>query len=214
MLPIAPVGLVYAPAKIFVGGDPAATADNVRHFGGLLHAAMACDLAHQLICVFLIIALYKLFRPVNEFLAKQVVIFGALLSVPIMFINVLNDVAAEFLANQPLYQNAFDTDQINALIYLFMQLHGQGIVVASIFWGIWLIPFGMLVIRCGFIPKIFGYLLFLAGAGYIVNSFTSLVLPEYASIVSPIAGATNIAEVPIIFWLAFWGARTNSKVPA
>jgi hypothetical protein len=48
--------------------------------------------------VFLALALYRLFKPVDEGLAKQMLILGALVSVPIVFANVLSDIAALFPA--------------------------------------------------------------------------------------------------------------------
>lgn len=212
MVPIAPIGLVYAPAKLFVANDPAATAQRIQSHLGLLHAAIATDIIHQLICVFLVLALYRLFKPVNEYLAKQVVIFGALLSVPIMFVNVLSDVAANFLVNGKDYLSAFSSSQLDVLAYMFMHLHLQGLNVASVFWGLWLFPFGLLAIRCGFIPKVFGWLLLLAGAGYTVNAFAALVLPQFAAQVAKFAGPLSAAELPIIFWLAFWGAKAGADV--
>ena len=90
-----------------------------------------------------------------------------------------------------------------------MRLHGDGITVASVFWGLWLFPFGMLVIRSGFIPRVFGVLLIIAGVAYLASAFATLVLPRYEPLVSKVAGPLEIAEVPIIFWLLIWGAKTR-----
>ena len=95
-----------------------------------------------------------------------------------------------------------------ALANLFTVLHGQGIQVVSVFWGLWLFPFGLLVIRSGFIPRVLGYLLFVAGAAYVVGSFVALVVPQYDAVIQPIATVLAIAEIPIVFWLLIWGART------
>jgi hypothetical protein len=54
---------------------------------------------------------------------------------------------------------------LDALAYLFVRLHEHGIIVASIFWGLWLFPFGRLILRCGFIPRALGALLLVAGVG-------------------------------------------------
>ena len=81
--------------------------------------------------------------------------------------------------------------------------------MASIFWGLWLFPFGLLVIRSGFIPRVFGFLLMIAGVAYVASSFTTLVLPRYAELVSKIALPLEVGEVPIIFWLLIRGARTR-----
>ena len=164
---------------------------------------------HQVIVIFLVLALYRLFKPVDEFLAKQVVILGALVSVPIMFVNVLNDVAALVFAQGADYLTVFEKPQRDALAYFFLQLHGQGVTVASIFWGLWLFPFGLLVIRSGFIPRVFGVLLMIAGAGYVASAFATLVMPRLEPFISKVAFPLAFAEVPIIFWLLIWGAKTE-----
>lgn len=206
---IAPFGLLYVPGKLFVSGNATATADNIRASEGLLRIGIASELVHQAIAVFLVLALYRLFQPVDESLARQVVILGALVSVPIMFVNVLNHVAALILVGGADFLSVFEKPELDALAYLFVRLHEYGITVASIFWGLWLFPFGMLVIRSGFIPRVLGYLLMVAGFGYLAAAFATLVVPEYAPLVSKIALPLEVGELPIIFWLAIWGARTR-----
>jgi hypothetical protein len=203
----APIGLLYVPGRLIVFGDAAATADNLRSSGWLLRIGMASELVHQVIVIFLVLALYRLFKEVDETLAVQTVILGALVSVPIMFVNVLNEIAALVLVGGADFLAVFDRPQLDALAYLFLRLHGQGITVTSIFWGLWLFPFGMLVIRSGFIPRVFGVLLMIAGSAYLASAFATLVVPRFAPLVGTIAGPLEIAEVPIIFWLVIWGAK-------
>src|ERR1035438_1248394 len=87
----------------------------------------------------------------SESQASLMVILGALVSVPIVFMNVVCELAAQTLVSGPKYLSVFNKDQLDALAYLFFRLHGQAIIVAGIFWGLWLFPFGALVIRSGFI---------------------------------------------------------------
>jgi hypothetical protein len=205
---IAPVGLLYVPGKLIVSGNATATADNIRASAWLLRIGIASELIHQVIGVFLVLALYALFKAVNEAHAKQMVILGALVSVPIMFVNVLNEIAALVLVKGADFLSVFARPQLDALAYLFLRLHSQGITVASIFWGLWLFPFGMLVIRSGFIPRVFGFLLMIAGSAYLASSFATLIVPQVAPLVGQFALPLEVAEVPIVFWLAIWGART------
>jgi len=203
----APIGLEYVPGKLIVTGDATATADRIRSSEALLRVGIGSELFHQAVCIFLALALYRLFKPVSENLARQLVVLGALVSVPIMFLNVVNEVAALTLVSGAGYLSAFSKPQLDALAYLFIRMHGQGIVVASIFWGLWLFPFGLLVMRCGFIPRFLGVLLLIAGVAYLVAAFGTLLMPKVGHTVGPIAGILEIAEVPIIFWLLIWGAR-------
>ena len=204
---IAPIGLMYVPGKLIVSGNATATADNLRAFEGLLRLGIASELIHQAVAVFLVLALYRLFKPVDDMLAKQLLILGALVSVPIVFVNVVNDIAALLLVSGADFLSVFTKPELDALAYLFVRLHSHGITVASIFWGLWLFPFGMLVIRSRFIPPVLGYLLMIAGVGYLASAFTTLVLPQYAPLVNKLALALELGELPIIVWLAIWGAR-------
>jgi hypothetical protein len=207
----APFGLLYVPGKLVVSGNASATADNIRASESLLRFGIASELIHQIIAVFLVLALYRLFKAVDESLARQLVIFGALLSVPIMFVNVLNYVGALILVSGADFLTVFGTPQLDALAYLFVRLHERGITVASVFWGLWLFPFGMLVVRSGFIPRVFGDLLMIAGLGYVASSFVTLVLPQHAPLVTQVVAPLQFAELPIIFWLAIRGAKTNAR---
>jgi hypothetical protein len=204
----APIGLVYVPSKLIVSGNPAATIDNLRASDSLLRVGIGSELIHQVIGIFLVLALYRLFKAVNEKYAVLMVIFS-LLSVPIMFLNVLNDIAALVLVSGADFLSVFEKHQLDAQAYLFVRLHSQGIIVAAIFWGLWLFPFGILIIRSGFIPRVLGVLLFIAGSAYLASSFTTLLLPRYAPLVNQFAMILEVAELPIIFWLLIWGAKTK-----
>ena len=205
LLVTAPFGLLYVPGKVMVYGDAAATAAHLRASEGLVRAGMASELIHQTIVIFLVLALYRLFRGIDEMLARQLVVLGALVSVPIMFLNVLNQVAALMLVSGQSFLTVFPPDQLDALAYFFMRLHDRGITIASIFWGLWLFPFGLLAIRSGFIPRVFGWLLLVAGTAYLASAFTTLVLPAYGGAVGQVASLLELAEVPIILWMVVRG---------
>jgi len=109
--------------------------------------------------------------------------------------------------------STFDQHQLDSLSYLFFRLHGQALVVAQIFWGLWLFPFGVLVVRSHFIPRFLGYLLWIAAFGYIANSAAALLMPAYRQAVAQFADPLQMAELPIIFWLLIWGAKVK-PIPA
>ena len=204
----APIGLVFVPGKIIVPGNAAATIDRLRASTSLLRIGIGSELFHQIIGIFLVLALYRLFKAVNQKYAVLMVIFS-LLGLPIVFLNVLNEIAAIILVSGADFLSAFDKRQLDALAYLFLRLHSHGIIVAAIFWGLWLFPFGMLIIRSGFIPRFLGVLLFIAGFAYLADSFATLVLTRYAPFVGKYAMILMAAELPIMFWLLIWGTKTK-----
>ncbi len=202
-------GLIYVPGKLIVTGDATATATHIRASETLFRFGIASELIGFIMFIFVVLALYRLFKGVNERRALAMAIL-LLVSIPISLLNVLNDIAALVLVSGADFLSVVDKGQLDALAYLFVRLHGQGFVLAQIFWGLWLFPFGILVIRSGFIPRFLGYLLFIAGSGYLASSFTSLILPAYRQLVDQFTMVLTAGELPIIFWLLIWGAKDQS----
>ena len=204
-----PFALLYVPGKLFVKGDAAATADRIRSSESLLRMGIGAELIGFAGFIFVGLALYRLFKPVAEGPALAMLILD-LVSVPISFACVLGEIAALDFAGggggAP-FLSAFNGPQRDALAYLSLRLHGQGFLVAGVFWGLWLLPFGICVMRSGFIPRILGILLMIAGCGYVASSLADLALPQYAHAVGRVTEVTNLGELPIIFWLLIWGAR-------
>jgi hypothetical protein len=202
----APFALIYVPNTLIVKGDATATANHIRASETLFRLGIASELFGFIMFIFVVLALYRLFKGVNEKHALAMAIL-LLISLPISLVNGLNDLAALILLSGADFLSVFEARQLDALAYVFVRLHGQGFVVAQIFWGLWLFPFGILVIRSGFIPRVLGYSLFIAGFGNVASSFTSLLPLPYAPVVDRIASVLTAAELPIIFWLLIWGAK-------
>jgi uncharacterized protein DUF4386 len=203
---VGPVALKIVPDRLFVFGNATETAARVVSQESLLRMGMASELFGQVAVIFLALALFRLFRGVSESLSRQLLALGALVSVPIAFVTVVFELAALILFKGGGFLTVFDKAQLDALGYLFIRMHGSGIMVASIFWGLWLIPFGMLVVRSRFMPRIIGYLLFAGAAGYLSYATAAVLFPAYASQVGDVAKILEIGEIPIVFWLAIWGA--------
>jgi hypothetical protein len=203
---------VYVNGKIFVRDDATATANNIRASDTLLRLGIAAELIGSIIFIFVVLALYRLFKPVSEKHAMAMAIL-LLISTPISLLAVLGEVAALIVTGGANFLSSFDQHQLDGLSYLFFRLHGQALVVAQIFWGLWLFPFGLLVIRSGFIPRFLGYLLWIAAFGHITNSFAAVLLPAQRQAIAQFADILQMAELPIIFWLLIWGAK-GKAIPA
>ena len=67
----APIGLLWVPRRLFVTGDAVATAQRIRASEMTLRIGVASELFHQVVCVYLVLALYRLFRRVDEGQARQ-----------------------------------------------------------------------------------------------------------------------------------------------
>jgi uncharacterized protein DUF4386 len=199
---------VYVNGKIFVRDDAAATANNIRASETLLRAGVASELIGSIIFIFVVLALYRLFKGVSEKHAMAMAVL-LLISTPISLLSVMGEIAALILAGGADFLSTFDQHQLDSLSYLFFRLHGQTLVISQIFWGLWLFPFGILVIRSGFIPRFLGYLLWIAAFGHLANSATALLWPAGRQAVAQFADLLQMAELPIIFWLLIWGAKVK-----
>jgi hypothetical protein len=83
-------------------------------------------------------------------------------------LNTLNQVAALLVLSGADYLTVFTADQSQSLMMFFLNLNEQGILIASIFWGLWLFPIGTLIYESRYFPKILGHLMILAGFGYLL----------------------------------------------
>jgi Domain of unknown function (DUF4386) len=204
----APIALLYVPSHIIVSGSSAATVNNLIAHEFLFRLSVVSQLFSIIIFMFLALALYRLFNQVNDFQSKLLVAF-VLLQVPMTFIFETLSYTALMIAKGEILQ-AVQTEQRQALVMMLLKIHGYGLVAAEIFWGLWLLPFGQLVYKSGFIPKIFGFLLCYGGVCWIADSITSLLFPSYSPLVSEIVLKTGwIGEIPIMLWLLIKGVKTN-----
>jgi uncharacterized protein DUF4386 len=200
--------IIYVPSRLIVSDNAAATANRILASERLFRLGIVSELTCAAEFVFLLWVLYRLLGPVNRTHASLMVIMG-LLQIPIMFVNVLNEIdALALLRGGADFLSVFDQPQRQALAMQFLNLHGEGFVVAGIFWGLWLFPFGILVFKSGFLPRILGVLLIAACFGYLADSLTSLLLPSYEHVVSQIADVPlTLGEPAIILWLLIRGAK-------
>jgi hypothetical protein len=202
-------GIVIVPLNLIVRGDATATADRIRSSEPLFRLGIASELIAATTFIFLALALWRLFKGVSEEQASLMVTL-VLVSVPISFLNVLNEIAALVLLSGPDFLAVFGKPQLDALALLFLGLHSQGFGLAAIFWGLWLLPLGVLVIGSGFAPRVLGFLVILAGIAYLADSFTSLLLPHYRPLVSIVALFFEaLGELSMIGWLLITGAKAQ-----
>jgi len=210
LLMAAPLRLIYIPSKLFVTGDPAATANNIAAHSTLFRLGIAADLWCGVVLIFLTLAFYRLFRGTSRFLAVLVVILGGVLPAAIDFSNVVHDMAALTLIRGPEYLSVFDTQQRYALARFFLDLHHKQIIAAEVLWGLWLLPLGLLVYRSGLFPriagKVVGVWLILNCFAYLAISYTALFHPQYEQRVFNMLFPLECGELALMLLLLIKGA--------
>ena len=205
-------GLMYVPSKIIVDGNAAATANNIMSFELLFRMGIVSNLIGQIGFIFQILILYRLLKEVNKTHAMLMVIL-VLVSVPIAFLNNLNQLGALIVLSGSGYLKALPPNNLNALMMLFLDLYNNGIFIVEILWALWLFPFGYLVFKSGFIPKIFGVLLIISCFSYLIGSITYLLIPHYYDIISKFTIApAALGEFSIILWLLIKGVKEEKII--
>lgn len=197
LIPLGVFGMLYIPSTLFVEGDIAATARNIVANEDLFRASILTALVTQIVQIFVVFYLYKVLEPVSRSAAVLMVVF-ILLGVPIAMLNELNQVAVLMV---------LDGTGSADLVGLFLSLHHAGIVIAQIFWGLWLLPMGYLVFKSGFLPKVIGLLLVVAGSGYLADSVLFFVAPEFGI---TFAEFTFLGELLITLWLLIKGVDVDA----
>jgi hypothetical protein len=204
---VGPLRLMYIPMTLFVHGNASATANNIAAHETLFRLGIVGDLFCGTIIIFIALALYRLFKGVDQNLAVLVVILGGVLPAAIDFFIVLNDAAALILVRGADFLSVFGKPQRDALAMLFLRMHDQEMLAAEIFWGLWLFPLGILVYKSRFLPRFLGVWLMINGLGYLAMSFTGLLLPHYANAVGNITFPVLTGEVAFVLWLLIKGAK-------
>lgn len=200
--------LIYVPSSLLVLDDVAVTASNISSNPLLFRMGIAASLLTQITYIFAALFLYRLFAPVDKNQSVLMLVL-ALVAVPIAMLNGVNQIAALLLTSGPEYLSDFTADQLNAAMMFFLELNGQGINIASIFWGLWLFPLGCLAYKSGYFPKFIGVAQIVAGVGYTAGAFIVLIFPDANTLLSIVEPMT-VGEVIFIAWIVIMGAKFPS----
>jgi Domain of unknown function (DUF4386) len=196
--------LFIRPGMI-VSGDPAATVKNIAASEALFRLSIVSDLIRQTLLMLLPLILYKLLKPVNKTIASLMVIFY-LVCVPISMLNELNHFAVLVLSSGAGYLANIKTNQLNALVMFFIDLHKYGTFIPQ-FFSFWVLLLGYLVFKSGFLPRILGILLMLVGLCYTVSAVLFFLFPNFdATILGLFA---FIGEFIFYLWLLIKGVNVE-----
>lgn len=197
------------PSKFIVHDNAAVTVNHIMSSQLLYRFYSLCGLASQILFVFLVLTLYQLFKEVSERKATLMVAL-VIVQVPMAFVNTLCGLAPLVLNNGAEYWSSFDRQKLDALAIGFLDLQEYGTRAITALWGLWLLPFGMLVYRSQFIPKILGILLIIGCFSWLFISITSFLFPVYSHVADQLR-ILAVGEVLIIFWLLIMGVKKQSS---
>jgi len=201
-------GIMYVPSQIEVIGDAQATFNNLLENKFLFRLSIYGHLLNTVVFTMMVLIFYQMFSHTDKYLAMLMV---ALVVVHISFefgSEVLNYTAIKIAEGT--FLESMELLQRQEWVYLFLRMGHYGAVgLAIAFWGLWLIPLGMLVYKSGFIPHIFGILLVAGGIAYIIDSIYFILFPGMGGMVKDLLLIVfSVAEISFIFWLLIKGIRT------
>ena len=195
---------MYALEPLVVARDAAATAANLLEHELRYRLGFAAHLFYLACAVTVALILYRLLQPAGRNLALLAVLFN-IVAIAVEAAVLLNLLAAlRFLGM--IGPEGLDAPAAQALAYTFTGLFSNGFGMSLVFFGFFCILTGILIFRSGFLPRIIGILMQVAGACYLVNSFTLFVVPAVAAKLYPfILLPCLVAELSLTLWLLIRG---------
>ncbi len=201
--------LMYVPSKLIVSDNAQLTFQNIVSSESLFRFGIVGGMACYTFFLFLPVVLHKLFKPVNENAAKLMVLL-AVVSVPMYFINAQNQFTVlSLLVGDSSNLYGFSVAQIQSQVLFYLDQYNSGMRIIHIFSGLWLLPFGYLVFKSGFLPKFFGILLMLGCFGYLINFLGNMLISRYSElgISFYISLPASLGEIGICLWLLIMGVK-------
>lgn len=200
--------LMIVPSITGSHGDPAMAVRNILAHEALFRTGIAAGLFCYIEFLLLPLLLYRLLGAADRCAAVLMVVL-ALVSVPLSIASLQHKLDVLTLLGQAPWLHALDTGQVQTQVMLQLSAHDNALLIAQIFWGLWLIPFGWLVVRSGQLPRVLGYLLILGGLSYVADFAGQLLVNGYNDM--DFAGYVTLpaalGEIGTCLWLLVMGAR-------
>jgi hypothetical protein len=212
MVVTGPFSMMYVPSKLIVRGNATTTAANIMAHETMFRLSIVGNAIGTVIFVCLAIALYRLFSEVDR--TQSLLLVGLVaVSAAVALMNEVSNLVALILFHGGDFLTVLNKDQLDALGMLFIRMHGQGNIINEIYWGLWLFPFGVLVYKSRFLPRVLGVWLIVNGCAWVIISLTGLFAPQNYSTVFNLSQPILFGEIAIMLWLLIKGAKVE-KVPA
>lgn len=199
----------YVPSTLIVPGDATATANNIMASEQLFRfGAVGSELVVLLSEIVLSVILYVLLRPVSKTLSLVAAV-SRLAMTTIHGINLLNYFFVLQLLSGADYLAVFGSEQLHALVLLFLDAHSYGFTIGIAFLVLHVFVLAYLIYKSGYFPKILGILFVIAGLGYLIDSFALLLSSGYETTPVFIAIPIAVAEIAFPLWLLIKGVNVE-----
>jgi len=202
--------LGYAPQRFLIEGDAVATINHIAQAEWMFRLAIVVGMVACAVFMLQLFVLYKLLGPVSRNAAVLMFAFG-IAHLPLFFVGHVDELNLLSLLQENRYGNVFTTEQLHAQVLLLTDAYKNSVRVNEIFMGLWLVPFGYLVFKSGFLPRILGIWLVLNSFPYLIDFFKQLMDLEYTTpaVVRYMMQAATVGEFATCLWLLIMGARES-----
>jgi hypothetical protein len=203
MSALAGFGDLVALEGLVTQGNAAQTAEDIMASEGMFRLGIASLFLAVILDVVVAWALFGVFRPVNAGIS-MLAAWLRLVYAGVFMVAISELVGALRLLDHEEYLGVFNADQLHAQALLrigaFTDIWDAGLIL----FGLHLLVIGYLAYRSGYVPKILGVLLGIAGFGYGFDSLNA-VLSQGPS--TRISTFTFVGEFLLALWLVMWGRR-------
>lgn len=202
--------LGYVPSRLAALTEAHGLPAAIRMSEPLFRAGIASFAVEQLAFLLLPIVLYPILQSAGRARAVAMIAF-VLASIPVSFMALSARYEALALATGPDF--GAGGAALQSAVGSAMRAYHTGLLFAHLFWGAWLVPFGLLVLRSRALPAMLGVLLVAGGAGYFIDVFGTLLGSGYSTtgfsdyVLLPAAAG----EIGTCLWLLAFGARGDAE---
>lgn len=200
---------LFVRSSLIVPDDAAATVSNIISNILLFRMGFVSDLIMVIADVMVAVSFYVLLRPVNSALALLAALFRLTQS-SILGANLLNHFNAIILLEDKNYLQLLGDSALSAQVMFYVSAQRYGYLIALVFFALSCIILGYLMYHSPLFPKVFGYLLPMAGIGYLIDSFTNFLYPQYAAMTEYLVVISAlVAEVSLCIYLIAKGVKAK-----
>src|SRR5947209_9849238 len=188
----------FVDLKMYAADNAAATAGNVVANVGLVRLGVVADLFNATIWVFLAMTLSLLLKHVHKSMASAMVVLVAI-GTGIVCFNAVFEFEALRVATSAVNLAALGTAGSNALVLLLLDTQHYGLLIAGIFFGLWLVSLGYLAYKSsGMFPTCLGVLLIVGGVCSLVDLLVLVLVSDFGQKITPDLPGTHHTFVVVI----------------
>jgi hypothetical protein len=201
------LGSLIVSGQTFVADDPRGTLSHLVDQGALARLGIVLELGVVLTQAMAAVWFFRLFRSVDRFAAGLIAVFGMVNAVAILVSVAVLATALDVADDRSLATAGGAAATVQLLYVISGHLWG----VAGLFFGLWLIPMGWLVVRSRWLPRSLGRLLMAGGVGYVLSTFVTYAFSNADLVAGVLTVPATIGELWIVGYLVLFGVRGDPR---